>query len=80
MRRIYLDTNIFSQMRSFKEGEFSELKSILESERKQFFYLFSKAHIDDLQNDKTDHRIDSLILLSSFALTTTFFTIIYITS
>lgn len=66
MKRVYIDTNTFSQMKSAQEDRFAELKSILENEKDNFFFLFSRAHIDDLQNDKTNHRIDSLNFIESF--------------
>lgn len=66
MKRIYIDTNTFSQMRSGTTEKFVELKTILEKNKNSYFYLFSRAHIDDLQNDKTDHRADSLNFIESF--------------
>lgn len=56
MLKIYLDTNIFSRLRQNEEKEYKLLNAVLNVIKEDLFMPFSKAHIDDLVNDKTEEK------------------------
>lgn len=51
--RIYLDTNIFSELRKLERQ--ADLDFLLQLKKRHVF-VFSEAHLDDLNQDKTDRK------------------------
>jgi hypothetical protein len=55
--RIYLDSNIFQFLKSDAS---SELKQLIDEDKKHNIYCYSEAHIFDLLRDKTDNKLSDL--------------------
>lgn len=62
--RIYLDKNIFSYLK--KEESYSELLELMRGNNRRHIYFFSKAHLDDLKNDKTEKKYEDMEFMEEF--------------
>ncbi|HEY9196150.1 MAG TPA: hypothetical protein VIM77_07785, partial [Mucilaginibacter sp.] len=58
MPRIYLDTNVFSNLKNDKDSRFHELNDLLKIYKKKLSFYFSVAHIADKRKDKTDFKFE----------------------
>jgi hypothetical protein len=60
LKRIYFDKQVFSYLLNGREDRFVELRKLLDQTSKEFLFVFSQAHILDLENDKTDIKYEEL--------------------
>jgi len=63
--RIYLDKNIFSYLRT--NDQYKDLLQKIENSIEQHTFFFSKAHIEDLKNDKTEMKYKDLDFIKRIA-------------
>lgn len=56
MSRIYLDSNVFSNLRTNKLPKFQTLNVLLDKYKPNLSFFFSQAHILDKKKDKTNHK------------------------
>lgn len=55
--RIYLDSNVF---RDLKKPEGKALYDLILADKNHNYYCFSEAHIQDLTQDNTDHKLSDM--------------------
>lgn len=67
MRRIYIDTNTFTRMRTKQSEKYIQLEEYLRKYSSAFFFPYSQAHIDDLSNDATNNKDLDLEFIESFS-------------
>ena len=61
---VYFDKNIFSILKNeYKSGNTNNFNKIINSKNK-FLYVYSMAHIFDLQNDKTNKKEEDFEFMS----------------
>ncbi|MCW5899978.1 MAG: hypothetical protein KIT10_11985 [Flavobacteriales bacterium] len=58
--RIYLDKNIFSELR--KPERQADLEFLIQLKKRHVF-VFSEAHLEDLNQDKTEKKRDDLLFM-----------------
>lgn len=58
MPRIYLDSNVFSNLKDPKDPAHITLKELLEKYKDNITLVFSHAHIRDKKNDSSDMKFD----------------------
>lgn len=58
MARIYLDTNIFSNLKSNTSDKFQKLNKYIELYKNNVDFFFSHAHVRDKKKDKTDIKFE----------------------
>ena len=63
METVYFDSQIFRELK--KEENKSLLDKILKLKNDKLEYVYFDAHIYDLQNDKTDKKIEDLKFMSN---------------
>lgn len=63
MKTVYFDSQIFRELK--KEENKSLLDKILKLKNDKLEYVYFDAHIYDLQNDKTDKKIEDLKFMSN---------------
>ena len=63
MKTVYFDSQIFRELK--KEENKSLLDKILKLKNNKLKYVYFDAHIYDLQNDKTDKKIEDLKFMSN---------------
>jgi len=65
MLKIYLDTNVYSDIAKGIDSEFIErVYNLAENE---VLFLYSQAHLSDLSADKTDHKYTELQIIEDLA-------------
>ncbi|MEZ4960658.1 MAG: hypothetical protein R2830_12630 [Saprospiraceae bacterium] len=65
MLKIYLDTNVYSQIAKDLVGNWmKELKSRAD---KDLIFIYSQAHLNDLNSDKTENKFKELSAIRNFA-------------
>jgi len=66
MYRIYLDTNVFNILKRPDGDQYNHLRNAMERYSQNLHYIYSHAHLLDLQRDKTDNKFDDLKYLESW--------------
>jgi hypothetical protein len=67
MSRIYLDTNVYSNLRSSTSPLYKHLNESLSSCKANLTFIFSPAHIRDKRKDSSDHKFLDFAFIESFA-------------
>ena len=65
MVTIYLDKQVFSHLFNAKEEKYSLLREKILSHKDEFIFLYSNAHLFDLQDDKTDIKYAEMEFMQS---------------
>jgi len=65
MLKIYLDTNVYSDIAKGVDSEF--IKRVYDLAEKEVLFLYSQAHLSDLSSDKTDHKYTELQIIEDLA-------------
>lgn len=65
MLKVYLDTNIYSDISNEIDDSFS--KRIKHLAEKEILFLYSQAHLNDLSTDKTDFKSKELKIIDEIA-------------
>lgn len=66
MRRIYLDSNVFSNLKSNSTPLYQKLNSLILQYKGNLSFYFSHAHIRDKRNDFTDKKFEDFDFMESF--------------
>ena len=65
MVTIYLDKQVFSHLFNSREEKYSLLREKILSHKDEFIFLYSNAHLFDLQDDKTDIKYAEMEFMQS---------------
>lgn len=65
MVTIYLDKQLFSHLFKAQEGKYLALREKILSHRNEFIFLYSDAHLFDLQQDTTDIKYEEMDFMQS---------------
>ena len=65
MVTIYLDKQVFSYLFNVREEKYSLLREKILSHKDEFIFLYSNAHLFDLQDDKTDIKYAEMEFMQS---------------
>ena len=65
MITIYLDKQVFSYLFNVREEKYSLLREKILSHKDEFIFLYSNAHLFDLQDDKTDIKYAEMEFMQS---------------
>jgi hypothetical protein len=65
MLRIYLDTNVFSNLKSNKTELYQELNELIVQYKSNISFYFSQAHIRDKRNDTSDKKFEDFDFMES---------------
>jgi hypothetical protein len=66
MSRIYLDSNVFSNLRANVLPQYQQLNKLLAEFRENCSFFFSHAHIRDKKKDLTDHKFSDFSFMEKF--------------
>lgn len=66
MLRIYLDTNVFSNLKSNKTEIYQAINKLLLEYKDNISVFFSQAHIRDKRNDTSDKKFEDFDFMESF--------------
>lgn len=66
MQRIYLDSNVFSNLKAGKTEHYQQLKSLLELYKQNLSFFFSQAHMRDKKSDKTDMKYADFVFMKTY--------------
>ena len=65
MVTIYFDKQVFSHLFKAKDEKYIALREKILSHKDEFIFLYSNAHLLDLQNDKTDRKYTEMEFMQS---------------
>ena len=66
MKRIYFDSNVFSNLRRNERPEYIELNKLLNQYQHNLSFFFSDAHIRDKKKDTTNKKYQDFDFMESF--------------